>query len=83
MFFCTYVVSAYAGLFSKKKNSSVLVLNSNYKHFVYSFVAYFAFSSCLRCEDQFCFCFCFFPRGARGHAVVMVNDPFSDLSFFR
>ena len=24
----------------------------------------------------------FFPRGARGHAVVMVNDPFSDLPFF-
>ena len=24
----------------------------------------------------------FFPRGVRGNAVVMVNDPFSDLSFF-
>ena len=24
----------------------------------------------------------FFSRGARGHAVVMVNDPFSDLPFF-
>ena len=33
-----------------------------------SFVAYVAFSSC--------------PRGARGHTVVMVNNPFSDLPFF-
>ena len=24
----------------------------------------------------------FFPRGARGHAVVMANDPFSDLPLF-
>ena len=24
----------------------------------------------------------FFPRGARGHAAFMVNDPFSDLPFF-
>ena len=23
-----------------------------------------------------------FSRGARGHAVVMANDPFSDLPFF-
>ena len=23
-----------------------------------------------------------FPRGARGHAVVMIDDPFSDLPFF-
>ena len=27
-------------------------------------------------------CCFFFPRGARGHAVVIVNDPFSDLPFF-
>ena len=26
--------------------------------------------------------FFFFPRGAQGHAVVMVNDPFSDLPLF-
>ena len=44
-------------------------------------MAYVAFSSCLRRENQFVIVF-FFPRGARGHAVVMVNDPFSDLPFF-
>ena len=26
--------------------------------------------------------FFFFARGIRGHAVVMINDPFSDLPFF-
>ena len=31
-------------------------------------------------EDQFVVVF--FSRGARGHAVVIVNDPFSDLPFF-
>ena len=46
-------------------------------HFVYSIVAYVAFSSCLRREDQFVVVV-YFPRG---HAVVMVNDPFSDLFF--
>ena len=50
-------------------------------HFVYPFVAYVAFSSCLRREDQFVVVF-FLPRGARGRTVVMVNDPFSDLPFF-
>ena len=49
-------------------------------HFVHSFVAYVAFSSCLRREDQFVVVFSF-PGGARGHAVVMVNDPFSDRFF--
>ena len=33
---------------------------------------YVAFSSCLRREDQLFF----FPQGIRGHAVVMVNDPY-------
>ena len=54
-------------------------------HFVYSFLAYVAFSSCLRREDQFVvavFFFFFFSRGTRGHAVVIVNDSFSDLPFF-
>ena len=52
-------------------------------HFVYSFLAYVAFSSCLRREDQFVVAvFFFFSRGARGHAVVIVNDSFSDLPFF-
>ena len=50
-------------------------------HFVYSYIAYVAFSFCLRREDQFVVVV-FFPRRARGHAVVMVNDPFSDLPFF-
>ena len=53
-----------------------------YIHFVYSFVALVAFSSCLRREDQFVVVVFVFPRGVRGHAVVMVNDPFSDLPFF-
>ena len=44
-------------------------------------VADVALSSCLRREDQFVVVF-FFPRRVRGHAVVMVNDPFSDLPFF-
>ena len=40
--------------------------------------------SCLGREDQFVVVVVvfFFPRGARGHAVVMVNDPFTDLQFF-
>ena len=49
-------------------------------HFIYSIVAYVAFSSCLRREDQFVVVV-YFPRGARRLAVVMVNDPFSDLFF--
>ena len=49
-----------------------------YISYIPGFLAYVAFSSCLCCgEYQF-----FFPRGARGHAVVMGNDPFSDLPFF-
>ena len=52
-------------------------------HFVCSFVADVSFSSCPRREDQFVVVvIVFFTRGARGHAVVMVNDPFSDLPFF-
>ena len=59
-------------------------LKAKYIHFVLSFVAYVAFSSCLRREDQFVVFFPLFSssRGARGHAVVMVNDPFSDLPFY-
>ena len=57
-----------------------------YIHFVYLFLAYVAFSSCPHREDQFVVVVVvvvvFFSRGARGHAVVMVNDPFSDLPFF-
>ena len=58
-----------------------------YIHFVYSFLAYVAFSSCLRPEDQFVVAIFFiiiiiFSPGARGLAVVIVNDPFSDLPFF-
>ena len=57
-----------------------LCFKPKYIHFVYSIVAHVAFSSCLRREDQFERVF--FPRVARGHAVVKVNDPFSDLPFF-
>ena len=44
----------------------------------------FYFSSCLRREDQcvVVVVFFFFPRGARGHAVVMENDPFLDFPLF-
>ena len=45
--------------------------------FVYSFAAYVAVSQFVVAVFFF-----FFPRGAQGHAVVMVNDPFSDLPFF-
>ena len=57
-----------------------LCFKPKYIHFVYSFLAYVAFSSCLRREDQFVVAVFFFSRGA--HAVVIVNDPFSDLPFF-
>ena len=46
----------------------------------------FYFSSCLRREDQCVVVVVvvvfFFPRGARGHAVVMENDPFLDFPLF-
>ena len=61
---------------------NVCVSNRNTIHFVYSFLAYVAFSSCLRREDQFVVAIFFFSRGARGHAVDIVNDPFSDLLIF-
>ena len=57
------------------------MFRSKYIHFVYSYVVYIAFPSCLRREDQYVVVF-FFPRRARGHAVVMVNEPFPDLPFF-
>ena len=82
----------------KKKSSSASVLNSynftiltiretflfhteiyTFRIFIRSLICYFYFSSCLRCEGQ---CVVFFPRGAREHTVVMVNDPFLDLPFF-
>ena len=62
-----------------------------YIHFVYSYVVYIAFASCLRREDQFVVffptkstrtCFFYFFFFARGHVAVMVNEPFSDLPFF-
>ena len=58
------------------------VSNRNTIHFVYSFLANVAFSSCLRREDQFVVAIFFFSRGARGHVVDIVNDPFSDPLFF-
>ena len=56
-----------------------------YIHFVYSYVVYIAFPSCLRREDQFVVVVVVvvvFSRRARGHVTVMVNEPFSDLPFF-
>ena len=51
-------------------------------HFVYSYVANVAFPSCLHRKDQFVFFVSpLFSSslGARGHAVVVVNESFSDL----
>ena len=78
MFFRTYVVSAPRCILCEKR----LRFKPKYIHFVYSYVVYVAFPSCLRRQVLVC-CFSkssvFSTRGARGHAVVMVtNDPFSD-----
>ena len=78
MFFRTYVVSAPRCILCEKR----LRFKPKYIHFVYSYVVYVAFPSCLRRQVSVC-CFSkssvFSTRGARGHAVVMVtNDPFSD-----
>ena len=62
-----------------------LCFKLKYVHFVYSYIVYVAFPSCLCCDDQFVvFTLCYFSssQGAWGHATVMVNDPFSDLPFF-
>ena len=48
---------------------------------MYSFIAYAAFSFCLRREDQFVAFFLFHLRH-EDMSVVMVNDPFPDLPFF-
>lgn len=50
-------------------------------HFVYSYAAslYVAFLSRLRREGQFVVFFS--SRGARGHALITVTDPFSDPPF--
>ena len=84
-------------MINQKKNSSASVLNSykeytlfekrlcfkpKYIQYLFSFVTYVTFSSSLCRGDQFVVVVFFFSRGARGHAVVMVNDPFSDLPFF-
>ena len=58
-------------------------LKPKYKHFVYSLVAYGAFFLAFAVRiSLLLLLFFFFSRGARGHAVVMVNDPFSDFQFF-
>ena len=62
-----------------------MCLKPKYLHFVYSFVAYVAFSSCLHREDQFVvvtFLLLFFFHGEHGDMpLFLVNDPFSDLPF--
>ena len=56
-------------------------------HFVYSFVAYVAFSSYLHREDQFVIVVTFllllffFSKEHGDTPLFMVNDPFSDLPF--
>ena len=52
-----------------------------FRTFIRSLRCFFFLS---RREDQFVVFFPLFSssRGARGHAVVMVNDPFSDLPFY-
>ena len=78
MFFRTYVVSAPRCILCEKR----LRFKPKYIHFVYSYLVYVAFPSCLRRQVSV-YCFSkssvFSTRGARGHAVVVVtNDPFSD-----
>ena len=63
-----------------------MCLKPKYIHFVYSFVAYVAFSSCLHREDQFVvvtflLLFFFFHEEHGDMPLFMVNDPFSDLPF--
>ena len=57
-------------------------LKRKYKHFVYSFVAYGAFFLAFAVRISLLLLLFFFSGGARGHAVGMVNDPFSDFQFF-
>ena len=59
-----------------------LCFKPKYIHFVYSFLAYVAFSSCLRREDQFVLAVFFFLTRSTRTYLVIVNDPFSDLPFF-
>ena len=78
MFFQTYVVSAPRCILFEKR----LRFKPKYIRFLYSYVVYVTFPSCLRRQGSVC-CFSkssvFSTRGARGHGVVMVtNDPFSD-----
>ena len=105
MFFCTYVGSAYAGLFSKlkkKNNSSASILNSNNftilrsvfcsrnvcvsnRNICISYIhswLMLLFLLVFAVRISLLLLFFFFSRGARGHAVVIVNDSFSDLPFF-
>ena len=61
-----------------------MFLTEIYTFRIFIRIVYVAFLCCLLREGQ---CVVFFPlffssRGARGHAVVMVRDPFSDLPLF-
>ena len=64
-----------------------MCLKPKYIHFVYSFVAYVAFSSYLHREDQFVIVVTFllllffFSKEHGDMPLFMVNDPFSDLPF--
>ena len=65
-----------------------MCLKPKYIHFVYSFVAYVAFSSYLHREDQFVIVVTFlllllffFHEKHSDMPLFMVNDPFSDLPF--
>ena len=64
-----------------------MCLKPKYIHFVYSFVAYVAFSSYLHREDQFVIVVTFllllffFSKEHGDTPLFMVNDPFSDLPF--
>ena len=67
-----------------------MCLKPKYIHFVYSFVAYVAFSSYLHREDQFVIVVTFlllllllffFHEEHGDMPLFMVNDPFSDLPF--
>ena len=55
-----------------------------FRVFVRRYVVFVAFPSCVCRRGSVCGIFLLFfsSRGTRGHAVVVVSDPFSDLPFF-
>ena len=59
-----------------------LCFTPKYIHFVYSYAAYVAFIFLLVFAVRISVLFFFSHTGARGHVVVMINDPFRIFHFF-